>query len=719
MSRITALINKMSLIEKVGQLTMTAGGHAVTGPTIAGDSIDAIKAGTVGNVLNLIGADHVRRMQRLAVEESRLGIPLLFALDVMHGYRTLFPVSLGEAALFDPQAWTLTAQAAAQEAAADGIAMTFAPMLDVARDPRWGRIVEGPGEDPCVAARMAEAKVRGIQGAQLASADSLAAVAKHFCGYGAVTAGREYASVEISERSLREVHLPAFAAAVRAGVAAVMPAFTDLAGTPLTAHAPLLRGWLRDRLGFRGVLVSDYEAIGELMRHGVAADRAEAAALALKAGVDIDMMSGCYREGLPVALERGRVSMSEIDEAVLRVLELKERLGLFDDPYARGALREGAAQLTARRQLARSVATRAIVMLTNSRETLPLEGSIRRIALIGPLADASAEMRGPWSAAAPVEGHVTVLEGLRAALPGAEIVHAAGVPIEGEPQGGMGPALALCDRAAAVVLCLGEAAVMSGEAASRAHLDLPGAQRLLAEAVIERSRARGTPVIAVLFCGRPLTVGWLTAGADAVLVAWFLGSEAGNALADVLTGRASPSGRLPVSWPRAVGQIPIFFAQRPGGRPYDPHNRYSSRYIDVPAEPQFAFGHGLTYGRFELSNLRVSPHLVSARDTLEVTVDVTNGGARRAEETIFVFSHDKLASVARPVLELEGWAKVTLEPGERGAVTVRVPASQLEFLGADLEPLFEPGEVEILAGPCAVRSELLSTTIRLAPRRST
>ena len=713
MSRITALIKKMSLSEKVGQLTMTAAGHTVTGPTIAGDSIDAIKAGTVGNVLNLIGADHVKRMQRIAVEESRLGIPLLFALDVMHGYRTLFPVCLGEAALFDPQAWTLTARAAAREAAADGIAMTFAPMLDVSRDPRWGRIVEGPGEDPWVAARMAEAKVCGIQGNQLAAADSLAAVAKHFCGYGAVTAGREYASVDVSERTLREVHFPAFAAAVRAGVAAVMPAFTDLAGTPLTAHAPLLRGWLRNRLGFHGVLVSDYDAIGELMRHGVAADRAEAAALALQAGVDIDMMSGCYREGLSAALERGLVSMSAIDEAVLRVLELKERLGLFDDPYARSALGDAAAELAARRELARSVAARAIVMLTNPRDALPLEGSMRRIALLGPLADASAEMRGPWSAAAPAAGHVTVLEGLRAALPGAEIVHAAGIPIEGEPPGGFSSALALCDGADAIVLCLGEAAVMSGEAASRAHLDLPGAQRLFAEAVIERARACGTPVIAVLFCGRPLTVEWLTAGADAVLVAWFLGSEAGNALADVLTGRISPSGRLPVSWPRTVGQIPIFFAQRPGGRPYDPHNKYSSRYIDVPSEPHFAFGHGLTYGRFELSNLRVSPRLVGARDTLEVAVDVTNRGPRRAEETVFVFSHDRLASVARPVLELRGCGKITLEPGGRGVVTVRVPASELEFLGPDLEPLFEPGEVEILAGPCAARRQLLSITIRL------
>ncbi len=714
LSRITALIDDMTLAEKVGQLTMMAGGHAVTGPTIAGDSAAAIKAGTVGNVLNLMGADHVRQIQRLAVEESRLGIPVLFALDVTHGYRTLFPVSLAEASIFDPQTWTLAARQAAEEAAADGIAMTFAPMIDVSRDPRWGRAVEGPGEDPWVAARMAEAKVRGIQGTSLSARDSLAAVAKHFCAYGGVTAGREYASVDLSERTLREVHLPAFAAAVRAGVAAVMPAFNDLAGVPMTANAELLRGCLRERLGFRGVLVSDYDAIGELIRHGIAADRVQAAALALKAGVDIDMMAGAYRFGLPVALERGLVTVAEIDESVRRVLELKERLGLFDDPYSRGSRPEGADDLEKRRRLARSVAARAIVMLTNPRASLPLAGSVRRVAVLGPLADASAQMRGPWWAAAAPSGHVTVLEGLRAALPGAEIVHAEGVALEGESAARFGPALELCARADAIVLCVGEAAVMSGEAASRADLDLPGLQRPFAEAVFDRARASGTPVIVILFCGRPLIVPWLMARADAVLVAWFLGSEAGNAVADVLTGQVSPSGRTPVSWARALGQIPIFYAQRPTGRPSDPDNKYSSRYLDVPVDPLFAFGHGLTYGRFELSNLRVTPQVATESDTLEVCVDVENAGARAAEETVFVFAHDELASVARPVLELKGVGKIDLRPGEHGTVTVRVPASELRFLGRDLEPVFEPGDVEILVGPCARRSQLLATSIRLS-----
>src|SRR5450432_503731 len=372
LSQIDSLIGEMTLAEKLGQLTMTAAGYAVTGPIIAGDSTEAIKAGTIGNLLNMVGAEHVHEMQRLAVEESRLHIPLLIGYDVVHGHRTVFPVPLGEASLFDPETWALTARESAKEAAADGLAMTFAPMLDVARDPRWGRSAEGPGEDAWLGARIAEAKVRGFQGASLGAADSLAAVAKHFCAYGAVTAGRDYASVDISERTLREVHLPSFAAAVASGVAAVMPAFTDLAGIPVTANQELLRGWLRGRFGFKGVIISDYNAIAELMHHGIAADLAEAATLALKAGVDIDMMADAYRRGLPSALERGLVTVAEIDESVRRVLTLKEKLGLFDDPYRRGARPESAAAITHRRQLARAIGARAIVMLKNDNETLPL-----------------------------------------------------------------------------------------------------------------------------------------------------------------------------------------------------------------------------------------------------------------------------------------------------------------------------------------------------------
>jgi beta-glucosidase len=713
-SRIETLIGGMTLAEKLGQLTMTASSYAVTGPIIAGDSTAAIKAGTIGNLLNMVGSAHVREMQRLAVEESRLGIPLLIGFDVVHGHRILFPIPLAEAALFDPETWALTARESAKEAAADGLAMTFAPMLDVARDPRWGRSAEGPGEDAWLGARIAEAKVRGFQAGKLAAADSLAAVAKHFCAYGAVTAGRDYASVDISDRTLREVYLPPFAAAVASGVAAVMPAFTDLAGVPVTANKELLRGWLRGRFGFKGVIISDYNAIAELMHHGIAADLAEAATLALKAGVDIDMMADAYRRGLPVALERGLVTMIEIDESVRRVLTLKEQLGLFDDPYRRGAESESAAAVGRRRQLARVVGARALVMLKNDRETLPIAGSLRRVAVIGPMADASVEMRGPWPGAADADGHVSVLAGLRAVLPHAQVLHALGVAIDSEDMSGIAAALDLCISADAILLCVGEAASMSGEAASRAHLDLPGRQRQFAEAVLAQANAANKPVIAVLFSGRPLVVPWLVEKADAVLAAWFLGSEAGNSIGDIVVGNASPSGRTPVSWPRAVGQIPIFFGERPSGRPADPKDHYTSKYLDVPNEPLFPFGHGLTYGRFALSNLRVSPVIVEDTDTVDIRVDVRNEGARAAQETVFLFTHDKVASVARPLLELKGFAKINLRPGADGTVTLSLRAVDLRFLGLDLEPIFEPGEVEILVGPCADRSRLLAATIRLS-----
>ena len=713
MSRVESLISRMTLTEKLGQLTMTACGQAVTGPTIAGDSTEAIKSGAIGNLLNLHGPENVREMQRLAVEESRLGIPLLIGYDVIHGHRILFPIPLGEASSFDPEAWASSAREAAKEAAADGLGMTFAPMLDVARDPRWGRIAEGPGEDPLVGARMAEAKVRGFQGADLAHADALAACAKHYCAYGCVTAGRDYAPVDISERTLHEVHMVPFAAAVAAGVAAIMPAFTDLNGVPMTAHQALLRDWLRGRFGFDGVVISDYNAVAELIRHGVAADLAEAAALALKAGVDIDMMADGYRRGLPIALERGAVSIADIDQAVRRVLILKERLGLFEDPYRRGKVPEAAAALTHRRRLARKIAGRSIVMLKNEGDILPVSRDARRLAVIGPLSNASAEMRGVWWGAAAPEGHVTVLEGVRSAFPETEILHSAGVDIESTDFGGITGSQDQCAVADAILLCLGEAAVMSGEASSRANLGLPGIQRRLAEAVLERAQQSAIPVIVILFSGRPLVVPWLVERANAVLAAWFPGSEAGNAIGDVLSGKLSPTGRTPVTWPRAGGQVPIFFSERPSGRPFDAQDKFTSKYLDVKNEPLFPFGFGLTYGRFELSNLRLSSHTIGVNDVLTIQVDVLNQGAREAQETVFLFTHDKLASLSRPKLELKDFGKISLAPGEAGTLTLTLRAAELCFLDLGLNPVFEPGEVEILVGPYADRAQLLVAVIQL------
>jgi beta-glucosidase len=711
--RIDGLLAEMTLAEKLGQLTMTASGYAVTGPIIAGDSTESIRNGTIGNLLNMVGAGPVHEMQRLAVEESRLGIPLLFGLDVIHGHRLLFPIPLAEAGALDPELWERTAREAARETAADGLLMTFAPMLDISRDPRWGRTAEGPGEDAWLASQIARAKVRGFQGSDLTSDQCVAACAKHFCAYGPVNAGREYASVDISERTLREVHLPAFAAAVEAGAVAIMPAFTDLNGVPMTAHVQLLRDYLRGELGFDGVLISDYNAVGELIKHGVAADLVDAAVLALKAGLDIDMMADAYRKGLPIALERGLVTMQEIDTSVRRVLRLKERLGLFDDPYRRGSRRESPDALAARRKLAREAGTRSMVLMKNERDTLPWRPDIRRVSVLGPLGDAPAQMRGPWAAAGYEAPHIGVLSALRGGLPSADIRFASGVDIAGEDRSGIAAAVDLCSGADAILLCLGESADMSGEAASRAMPELPGQQRALAHAVFDKARAIGVPVTLLLFSGRPLLVTDLAERADAVLAAWFLGTESGNAISDVLAGRVSPSARTPITWPRLLGQVPLFYGERPSGRPANPGDHYTSKYLDAPNEPLYPFGHGLTYGRFTLANLRATPERPAESETIEVSVDVTNEGRHAALETVFLFTHDPLASVTRPLLELHGFGRIFLEPGERGPVRIRLPVGDLRFLGASLEPVHEPGEVEILVGPCADRTRLLVTRVQL------
>jgi beta-glucosidase len=481
----------------------------------------------------------------------------------------------------------------------------------------------------------------------------------------------------------------------------------------MTAHRALLRDYLRGELGFDGVLVSDYNAIRELIQHGVAADIVDAAVLALKAGVDIDMMADAYRKGLPVALERGLVTMAEIDESVARVLRLKERLGLFADPYRRGAAPEPAATIAARRRVAREAAVKSLVLLKNDGDALPLAAGAGVVAAIGPLADAPREMRGPWAAAAYEEPSVTVLAGLREALPNARVVHAEGVAIVGDDASGIAAAAEAVAGADAVVLCLGEAADMSGEAASRAFPELPGRQRELAEAVLECARAARVPVAAVLFCGRPLILPWLVERVDAVLAAWFPGAEAGHAIADVLTGRSAPAGRTPITWPRAVGQIPLFYAQRSGGRPENANDRFTSKYLDAPSSPQFPFGFGLTYGRVVYEALRLSATTVAAGESIEIAVDVTNRGARAAEETVFIFVHDRVASVARPLLELKGVAKVVVPPGETRTARLELAASDLRFLGRDLRSVLEAGEIEVFVGPCADRSQLLSGSLRL------
>lgn len=705
---IRTLLGRMTLAEKIGQLSMLSGDYTATGPTLSPDYLEAVRAGRCGSLLNLWGSGPVRELQRIAVEHSRLGIPLVFGFDVLHGHRTILPIPLAEAGCFDPDLWERTARRAAAEAAADGLTLTFAPMLDVARDPRWGRMAESPGEDPWLAAAYAIAKTRGFQQDDIARPDSVAATAKHLGAYGAVTAGREYASVDVSERALAEVHLPAFEAAVRAGTAAIMPALTDLAGMPMHAHAGMLRDRLRRRWRFDGVIVSDHSAVSDLLAHGVAGDLAEAAALALRAGVDIDMMGRAYERGLPDALARGLVSEAEIDAAVRRVLRWKQRLGLFRDPYRGLGAPDAAESLD--RPLAREAACRSMVLLKNDGDLLPLSPEVRRIVVVGPLAAAGGELLGPWSAAGERSSVRSYLEALAGSLPDRDIRHAGGCMIEGGDDTGFAAAVALARDADLVVLCLGESSDLSGEAASRADPGLPGRQKALAEAVL----ATGTPAVLVLTSGRPIIEPGLLARIPAVIAAWFPGLEGGDALADLLSGRVAPRGRLAVSWPADRGQIPVFFGQRPTGRPPLPAGgRYVSRYVDQPSAPQFPFGHGLSYTRFAYQGLTAVPAAPGPEQEVVVEVELANVGERAGEETVLLFRHVPVASTARPALELCGFQRITLAPGESGRVRFSLAPEAFLLPGPDLRPVREPGRVEILAGPVADRRRLLSAWVAL------
>lgn len=696
----------MTLAEKLGQLTMASANMATTGPMPGNRWDQEIRDGTVGNLFNLWRAEETTAAQTLAVEESRLGIPLLFGFDVIHGHRTIFPIPLGEAAAFDPDLWERTAAAAAWEAALDGVNMTFAPMVDVSRDPRWGRISESAGEDPFVNAVFGRAKVRGFQGQDLADPDRVAATAKHYVAYGGVNAGREYAPVDVSDRTLEEIYLPPFEAILAEGCAAVMPAFTDLAGIPLTAHRALIEGRLRLGWRWEGVVVSDYTAIPELILHGVAADRAEAAALALNAGVDIDMMGFAFLFGLPEALERGLVEIATIDAAVLRVLDLKDRLGLFDAPFARGRQRPETppADLVA---LSREAGARSIVLLRND-GTLPL-GRPRRVAVIGPIGDDPAAVLGSWSAAGERTEARSYLAGLRAALPRTEVVYAEGVPCVGDDTSGIASAVAIAREADVVILALGETADLSGEGGSRSRPGLPGRQAELLAAVA----AAGRPVVTVLTAGRPLIEPAVFERSNAVVMAWGLGTAAGDALADVLTGRADPGGRLPVTWPQNVGQIPIFFGQRPTGRPPEEGNRYTARYIDGPVPPLFPFGHGLSYTTFRIGVPVPSAPTLAPGETLDVTAEVENTGTLPGRTTVFLFTRDPVASLARPLLELRGFEAVALGAGERTTVRLSLAADDLAFLGLDMRRVFEPGRLEILAGQAADRAQLEAAAVDL------
>ena len=693
---VDSLLALMTLTEKLGQLNQLSGAGAPTGPGSRAVRLEQIKRGEIGSFLNVTGADTTRALQRIALEESRLKIPLLFAHDVIHGFRTIFPVPLAEASSWDPAAAERSARIAAVEASAHGVAWTFAPMVDIARDPRWGRIVEGSGEDPYLGAVFASARVRGFQGTNLRAADAIAATAKHFAAYGAAEGGRDYNIADISDRTLRDVYLPPFHAAVCAGTATLMAAFNEVGGVPAHASRQLATDILRREWGFDGLVVSDWTGIGELMPHGVAGDSATAGALGLHAGVDVDMVSEIYLRHLAPLVNTGRVAMAEVDEAVRRMLRLKYRLGLFDEPYARhDAARERAVTLTAaHRAAAREVARRSIVLLKNEGGVLPLRKDLGTIAVIGALAADSGAALGNWSALGRREDAVPPLDGIRRAVsPRTTVLYAKGADVRGADTTGFAEAVRVAQRADAVILVVGETPDMSAEAESRAFIDLPGVQQRLVDAV----RATRKPLVVVLMNGRPLAIQSLQESVPAIVESWFLGVEAGNALADVVFGEVSPGGKLPVTFPRAVGQVPIYSASKNTGRPAS-GEKYTSKYRDLPSTPLYPFGFGLSYTTFSYGAPRLSAPSIGPNDTLRVQVEVRNTGQRAGDEVVQLYVQDVVGSVTRPLKQLMGFRRLTLRPGEASTVTLSVAARDLAFHDLEMRRVIEPGAFRVLVG---------------------
>jgi beta-glucosidase len=690
--KIDALLARMTLEEKLGQLNLLS----VDGRPSAAQ-LDQLRRGLVGGFFNLTGAAAARDAQQVAVTESRLKIPLLLGLDVIHGYRTTFPIPLAEASTWDPGAVEAAAHVAAREAAAAGVNWTFAPMVDIARDPRWGRIAEGSGEDPYLGSVMAAARVRGFQGPDLRAADAVLATAKHFAAYGGAEGGRDYNTVDLSERTLRETYLPPFRAALDAGVGSFMASFNEIAGVPSTANRRLLTTLLRGEWKFQGLIVSDWTSIEELRAHGIAGSRADAGRLALTAGVDMDMVSHIYVDELPALVRAGRIPVATVDARVRSVLRAKLALGLFDDPY-HGATpeRERATQLAPEhRELARRVAREAIVLLKHDPALLPLGPTRRTLAVIGALADDPVAALGPWSGHGDPHDAVTPLAGIRArAGEGLQVRYARGASPTDTITAGIAEAVALARQADIAVVVLGETADMSGEAASRGSLSLPGAQEQLLEAL----QGTGTPIVLVLMSGRPLAVAWAAEHVPAIVQAWFLGTETGHALADVLFGDVSPSGKLPVSVPRAVGQVPIYYNHKNTGRPAAAE-KYTSKYVDLPVTPLYPFGHGLSYTTFGYSDLRVSPPRIGPTGSVSVSALVTNTGAREGADVAQLYIRDEVASITRPVKALAGFRRITLRPGAAERVEFVLTAAQLGFYNEAMRFTVEPGRFRVFVGP--------------------
>ncbi len=699
---VDSLVARMTLDEKLGQLTQVPGRWGDTGPTVPEGGQEEIRRGQVGSFLGVFGAGYTRRMQEIALQ-SRLKIPLLFAHDVIHGFRTIFPVSIAEAASWDPEAVERSARIAAIEATAAGLHWTFAPMVDIARDARWGRIVEGAGEDPYLGSIMAAARVRGFQGTDLSASNTMLATAKHFVAYGAAEGGRDYNIADVPEVTLRDIYLPPFHAAVDAGARSVMASFNEVAGVPVHASERLIDGVLRAEWGWNGLLVSDWTGVLELVPHGVAADSAAAGVLALRAGVDVDMVSRIYLNKLSPLVRSGRVAMRDVDAAVRRVLHAKYELGLFTDPYRYSdTTRERQTLLAAdHRAAARELARKAIVLLKNEGRTLPLAKSLGTIAVIGSLATDGRSTNGNWTAAGRPEEAVTVLDGIRRAVPSSRVVYARGADSATADTSGFAEAVRVAREADAVVLVVGEHQEQSAEANNRAFIGLPGAQEGLVRAV----RATGKPVVVVLMSGRPLAIASFADSVPAIMNAWYLGTEMGNAVADVLFGDANPSGKLPVTMARTAGQMPLYYNHKNTGRPPVVDQKYTSKYIDVPWTPLYPFGHGLSYTTFTYRNLRLSAPTMRPGDTLVVSVDVTNTGDRAGDEVVQLYIRDEVGTLTRPVKELRGFRRLTLQPGETQSVSFPLGAKDLAFHDSALDLVIEPGFFRVYVGTSSERVE--------------
>ena len=704
------LVARMTLEEKAGQLSLMAsawgGSSAAALNPPSGNNfeqqLDETRRGMLTGVFNGAGAKMHRLMQTAAVRESRMKIPLIFAADIIHGHRTIFPVPLAEVASFEPELARRTAEAAAFEAAGAGIDWNFAPMVDIARDQRWGRGVEGAGEDVLLGNIFAAARVRGFQGEDLKSDQHFLATAKHFAAYGAAEAGLDYNTVDISERTLREVYLPPYKAAFDAGAISAMASFNELSGIPATGNRWLLTELLRGEWGFQGFVVSDYTGDEEMILHGYAKDGRDAAKLAFLAGTDMSMQSGLYRQHLPDLVRKGEVPEAQLNQSVRRVLAVKAMLGLFEDPFRRiDEKRENArSMLPKTRALAREAGRKSIVLLKNDGDLLPLPRSGKRIALIGPFAGGQHDLIGPWCVYGDDSKAVSLETGVRAAMANTNLLtFVEGSKVENPIAGGIEAAVAAARHADIVVLAIGESQRMSGEAQSRTEIVVPEPQQQLAEAVA----AVGKPMVVVLKNGRALALEGAVADAQAILVTWFLGSETGHSVADILFGAHGPSGRLPVSFPRLSGQQPYYYAHKRTGRP-NPEGKleeYKARFRGITNSALYPFGHGLTYGRVEYGDLTISPATMPANGEISVSARITNRGRRAADEVVQLYVHDRVASVTRPVRELKAYRKIALAPGQSQVVRFRLRTSDLWFIGTSNRPVIEPGKFDVWIAPSA------------------